>query len=135
MYIVDLRCSAGHEFEGWYDSAAEFRELQEGDELTCPLCGTEEVERVPSATRISTSRTRGVSPPLEVQRALARVVQRVRETHEDVGERFAECALAIHRGEEEPRPIHGTSTPEEEEEMAQEGVPFVKIPVPDIEQN
>jgi len=49
---------------------------------------------------------------------------------EDVGERFADVALKIHYGEEERRNIRGTTTPEEEENLREEGVPFVKVPLP-----
>jgi len=135
VFIVDLRCDAGHAFEGWYDSADEYRALADAREVSCPLCGSVAVERVPSATRISTTKTRGSGVPLDVQKALARVVQQVRATHEDVGEQFAKEATAIAKGDKEARPIRGTATPEEERRMAEEGVPFVKIPVPEIEEN
>lgn len=156
MFIVDLECESGHAFEGWYDSAEELRALEARDEVTCPLCDAR-AHRLPSASRISTATTRGekramtstpaprapgpapATPtpdvPLEVQKALGKLVQHVRATHEDVGEEFATKALAIHKGEEEARPIRGTSTAEEEERLTEEGVPFAKLPIPDIENN
>jgi hypothetical protein len=139
MYIVDLECTAGHSFEGWYDSSAEYEELAADDEVTCPLCDGS-ARRVPSASRISTATTRGekaarTPAPLDVQKELAKVVQHVRRTHEDVGEQFATRALAMHRGEEDTRPIRGTSTDAEEAQLKEEGVPFAKLPIPDIEQN
>jgi hypothetical protein len=165
MFIVDLACADGHEFEGWYGDQQEFLELKEQGELSCPLCGCEEVARVPSAPRISTSTTRGekrtpetpaqvpaapapsaapaaAAPPptpppvpMEVQKALSEVLQQVRASHEDVGEQFAERALAMHRGDEEHKPIHGHATPDEEDELVEEGVAFARLPIPDIEKN
>lgn len=145
MFIVDLACALGHRFEGWYENAREFSELSSRGEVTCPLCGTANVERLPSPTRISTTKTRGrdegafAAPrptlPLPLQKALAKVLDHVRRTHEYVGEEFAERALAMHRGEEEPRPIHGHASPEDEERLDEEGVPYLKLPVPDIEKN
>lgn len=150
MYIVDLECDGGHRFEGWYDSAAELRSLEERSEVTCPLCEAA-AHTVPTASRVSTSKTRGdaalpmrppeqlASPParmpLEVQKALAKVIQHVRQTHEDVGPQFAERALAMHRGEEPHKPIRGEANQSDEERLLDEGVPFLKLPVPDIEQN
>lgn len=146
MYIVDLECEGGHKFEGWYDSAAELQELEARGEVTCPLCESQ-ARTVPTASRVSTSKTRpetrpehvASSPPakmpLEVQKALAKVIQHVRRTHEDVGPEFAERALAMHRGAEPHKPIRGEATPDDEERLAEEGVPFLKLPVPDIEQN
>lgn len=156
MYIVDLVCEQGHKFEGWYDSAAELRALEQSGEVTCPLCDAS-AKTVPTASRVSTSKTRGdvegrslsarlprpaqatASPPakmpLEVQQALAKVLQHVRQTHEDVGPQFSERAIAMHRGEEPHKPIRGEADEEQEERLLDEGVPFVKLPVPDIEQN
>jgi hypothetical protein len=54
----------------------------------------------------------------------------VSKNFDDVGERFAEVALKIHRGEESKRNIRGVTTNKEEETLREEGVEFVKIPVP-----
>lgn len=150
MFIVDLCCEKNHTFEGWYKNAAELRELEANDEVTCPLCESK-ASQIPTASRISTSKTgkSSSSPkaarqvpvpapaqiPLEVQQAMAKVVQYVRSTHADVGENFAKRATAMHRGEEEAAPILGTTTKKEEEALREEGVGFAKIPIPDIEQN
>jgi hypothetical protein len=73
--------------------------------------------------------------PLDVQKALARVVQWVRRTHEDVGAEFAARARAINQGQEEARRIYGSATPDEEKQLEDDGVPFLKLPIPDIEQS
>ncbi|MBU1150904.1 MAG: DUF1178 family protein, partial [Proteobacteria bacterium] len=49
---------------------------------------------------------------------------------DDVGEKFTEVALRIHHGEEERRDIRGTTTRSEEEMLLEEGVQFIKIPLP-----
>jgi hypothetical protein len=60
-------------------------------------------------------------------RALGRFV----ETHfDDVGPAFAEEARKIDRGDAEARNIRGTTSPEEEEALRDEGVDFIKVPVP-----
>jgi len=55
--------------------------------------------------------------------------QYVDKNFEDVGDKFAEVALKIHYGDEEKRNIKGTSTPQEEENLREEGVQFIKIPL------
>lgn len=170
LFIVDLACDGGHEFEGWYGDAQEYRDLADHGEVTCPLCQSANVTRVPSATRISTATSRGekrqldaetstsvpattpsasVAPgpgtqvpgkapppmPMEMQKALSQVLDHVRRTHEDAGAAFAEKAIRMHRGEEEERPIHGHTTPEDERRMNEEGVAYAKIPIPDIDKN
>lgn len=162
MFIVDLACHAGHAFEGWYESADEYRALFANGDITCPLCESHEVRRIPSASRISTATTRGektggsavpmrsqddassstpAAPqgpgalPLPVQKALSKVLDHVRRTHEYVGDAFAERAIQMHRGEEALKPIHGHATTDDERRMQEEGVEFMKLPIPDIEQN
>ena len=54
--------------------------------------------------------------------------QYIDKNFEDVGNKFAEVALKIHYGEEEKRNIKGTTTPQEEDNLKEEGVQFIKIP-------
>jgi hypothetical protein len=73
--------------------------------------------------------------PLEVQKALSALLRAVRTHTEDVGDAFAQTARAMARGDEEARPIHGSATPEERESLVEEGIAFVAIPIPEIDQN
>lgn len=139
MFIVDLKCAEGHRFEGWYETSSEFESIRDDGDLTCPLCGSDDVERLLSTGAIKTTKTQArqqpAPMPLEMQQQLAKVVQQVRQTHEDVGDQFADKAIAMSRGEEAARPIRGQSDAEGEKRMTEEGVGFVKVPIPDIEQN
>ena len=138
MFIVDLKCDAGHRFEGWYETSTEYETIREDGDLTCPLCGSASIERLLSTGAIKTTKTEArqkTSIPLQLQQQLAKVVQHVRQTHEDVGDQFADKAIAMSRGEEQVRPIHGQSDAEGERRMTEEGVGFVKLPIPDIEKN
>jgi hypothetical protein len=47
-----------------------------------------------------------------------------------VGCDFAKEALKIHYGAAEPRNIRGVSTKEEEKTLTDEGIQFIKIPMP-----
>ena len=46
-----------------------------------------------------------------------------------MGDKFAEVAIKIHYGDEKKRNIKGTSTPQEEENLKEEGIQFIKIPL------
>jgi hypothetical protein len=54
------------------------------------------------------------------------------ETSEHVGPRFADEARAIHLGEAEARAIHGQATPEQADELRDEGIPVAPLPFPVI---
>jgi hypothetical protein len=145
MFVVDLECSTGHAFEGWYDTSKEYEALADAGDVTCPLCGSSDVTRhLSTGGFLSTRRSPEPKPqppvapaavPLEVQKAMAAVVQWVKKTHVDVGDGFAKTARAIHEGEEPARPIYGRATVDEERTLADLGIAFGKIPIPDIEQN
>jgi hypothetical protein len=39
MIHYDLRCSEGHDFDGWYKDSAAFDRLAKRHMLECPHCG------------------------------------------------------------------------------------------------
>ena len=57
----------------------------------------------------------------------------IKQNFEDVGPRFAEEARQIHQGKAEERPIHGTATAKETADLAEEGIPFVTLPKPELD--
>lgn len=55
MLVVDLHCSHGHHFEGWFASVDDLSSQKARGLLTCPVCGDHEVVRRPSAPHLNTS--------------------------------------------------------------------------------
>ena len=43
MKVLDLRCGAGHAFEGWFASEDDYGSQRERGLLDCPVCGNAEV--------------------------------------------------------------------------------------------
>ncbi|MBI4755156.1 MAG: DUF1178 family protein [Betaproteobacteria bacterium] len=140
MIVINLSCSKGHPFEGWFASNDEFTRQWEGGELVCPFCGDHQVSRLPSAPRI---RRHGASQqgrkPVGVGEkelairsfdALARIVEHIIAESEDVGERFAVEARRIHGNEAPQRSIRGRSTVAEAVELLEEGIAVLPLPVP-----
>lgn len=121
MVIYDLVCAEGHRFEGWFGQAADFGAQKADGLLSCPHCGSSEISKLPTASRIRTQRH---SKPAELsaETALERLQRLVTEQFEDVGDRFPEEARRIHYGEAEARDIRGTATAEEARELLEEGV-------------
>ena len=97
--------------------------------LTCPVCSSAEISRIPSTFAIKNSPSaEDAKTNLE---ALGRQIQDyVEKNFDDVGPEFAKEALKIHYGAEKPRNIRGVSTKQEEETLRNEGVDFVKVPLP-----
>ncbi|WP_119353313.1 DUF1178 family protein [Azohydromonas sediminis] len=138
MKVLDLRCSHGHRFEGWFASDDEFIDQNGRGLIECPLCGDRVVTRMPSAPRLNLSGARAdeapppasAAPQPDLQALWLKAVRHVLATTEDVGERFAEEARRIHYGEVEARGIRGHATAEERESLREEGIEVVALPVP-----
>ena len=150
MKVLDLRCGAGHGFEGWFASDDDYGSQRERGLLDCPVCGNAEVTRLPSAPRLNLSGARApvaaqaqtsaagpVATPGTTELAVhgnaatARFIEAVAEllkNTQDVGPRFAEEARRIHYGESEAKAIRGQATPEEREALADEGIEVFTLP-------
>ncbi len=137
MIIYDLKCPQGHKFEGWFKDRGAFERQKRSALIACPVCGSTDAVMIPSSVAIRGRECRssaerhqaGVSPGKVV-----RELQEYLDKHfDDVGEKFAEVALRIHRGEEDGRNIRGTTTQPEEENLRDEGVQFIKFALPEFD--
>ena len=135
MIIYDLKCGKGHKFEGWFRDISAFEEQKSQRLIMCPVCGSSDTERmIPSSITIvgKDVRTSGRKNTKEISpmKAIHLFHEYLDKNFADVGDRFAEVALKMHRGEEEKRNIKGTTNRYEEELLREEGVQFIKIPLP-----
>lgn len=138
MKVLNLRCADDHGFEGWFASEDDFTGQMASGALSCPLCGSTAIERLPSAPRIQVSRhaapsaeVPGAPLSMTVQSQWLRAVRHVMESTEDVGERFAEEARRIHYGEVAERGIRGRASREDAEALREEGIEVTALPLPD----
>lgn len=137
MKVLNLQCSHGHGFEGWFASEDDFQgQLQRGL-VECPLCGDLSVAKLPSAPRLNLGAAREepkqdvvATPDAAMQAAWLKMVRHVMSSTEDVGERFAEEARRIHYGESEERGIRGQASRKETEALLEEGIGVLPLPVP-----
>jgi hypothetical protein len=145
MIVFDLLCGAGHRFEGWFGSAADFSAQKERHQLTCPSCGSPSVERVPSASRVNlgapepkspvkapakTPEMEGKDPFAIAQMLYSRMLDELLTKTEDVGKEFPSEARKIYYQEAPARAIRGEATAEEHDELVDEGIPVARLPLP-----
>ena len=62
MKVLNLRCSFGHHFEGWFASQDDYQSQLDRAVLECPMCGDKSVQRLPSAPHVVTSSSRALAP-------------------------------------------------------------------------
>lgn len=149
--VFDLACEHEHLFEGWFASAESFEDQLARELVRCPVCHSAQVTRRVSAPHLNLGSLRADPPLAEAQRLpagraevaapsggqLARMQAEVlrqlrtivRET-DNVGARFAEEARRMHYGEIDERPIRGTATAQECQDLSEEGISI--MPIPDV---
>lgn len=140
MKVLNLQCAHQHDFEGWFASEDDFhRQLEEGL-LACPLCGDTQVRKMLSAPRLNLGHAKApapaegqvevghAAPGSELQARLLRAMRELMRQTEDVGERFAEQARAMHHGEMAQRNIRGRTSPEVAMELVEEGIEVLPLP-------
>ena len=147
MIVFDLLCARGHRFEGWFNSAADFASQGERELLSCPSCGSTQVERVPSATRanlgaqppqepkqpkqpVKTPDMEGKDPFAIAQMLYSRLLDEIFTKSEDVGKGFPAEARRIYYQETPARAIRGQATQQEHDDLVDEGIPVARLPIP-----
>ena len=132
MIVLNLHCRQQHRFEGWFASPSSFEDQLRRGLLTCPVCNSAEVSRLPSGPHvISSARAdRDGESPAAVQQQLLAVVKDYLRNSENVGARFPEEARKIHYEEVPARNIRGIASIDEARELLDEGISVVAVPFP-----
>jgi hypothetical protein len=100
--------------------------------VTCPVCNDAGVSRCPSTFAIKSRPSTAPQAPggIDLKTLSRQIYDFVDKNFDNVGSDFAKEALKIHYGVSEPRNIRGVSTKQEEKTLRNEGVEFVKMPLP-----
>ena len=134
MIAYDLKCSNNHRFEGWFEDRNAYLGQKKKGLIACPVCDDTAVCQMPSTFAIKASTPSQPAAAAGTDDQLAqlgkKIVEYVAKNFDDVGSDFAKEALKIHYGAIEPRNIRGVSTQAEEEMLREEGVDYIKLPVP-----
>ncbi|TVO53330.1 DUF1178 family protein [Denitromonas halophila] len=135
MIVLNLRCSNGHGFEGWFGSSDAFEAQRAAGQINCPVCASADIRRLPSAPYVQTGAPspKGGDTPARIDDTAARAVAGLRQLAqkaEDVGKAFPAEVRRIHQGDAPDRSIRGQASIEEVAELLDEGIGVLPIPVP-----
>jgi hypothetical protein len=134
MIVYNLACDNAHRFEGWFSSAEGFDAQSIAGLLSCPVCGSVDIVRQPSAPYVSTRGPEETEVQLQaettdlVEVVRRRFIEHVIRKSEDVGNRFPEEARRIHYREVPVRSIRGQASRSEVDELREEGIEVLSIP-------
>lgn len=152
MIQYALKCTAGHRFDSWFSSAADFDRLQASGLLTCAVCGDASVQKELMAPTVRAARSAsnpvprapdqdperhpqtGRSPgPLSApaspaEQMIAELRKKVESSSEYVGTSFAAQARAMHNGDAPVKSIYGEADAGEARKLLEDGVPVLPLP-------
>ncbi|HYS49525.1 MAG TPA: DUF1178 family protein [Xanthobacteraceae bacterium] len=151
MIRYALRCEAGHDFESWFGSSAAYDKQVARGLVTCPLCGSQKVEKAIMAPSLGKAGERAAAPAQELEtpsekpaektpvamiskeekelrKKLKELRDHVVKNADYVGAKFPEEARRMHYGEIEHRSIYGEATAEAAAALAEEGIEFHPLP-------
>lgn len=143
MIRFDLKCDAGHEFDGWFSDNAGYEDQRARSLIDCPVCGSQKVDKVLMAPSLGkggrtksgrASTDRPVLSPAKdpAMREMIEQVRKLREhvtaTAEYVGTDFARQARDIHYEEQPARPIYGKASLDDAKSLLEEGIDVAPLP-------
>ena len=134
MIKYNLKCSNNHEFESWFSDSNEFERLNKKKLLNCIFCTSKKITKSIMSPRVLNSKEKieiNNSKDEEFRKFkddLTKLRNFVEKNFEFVGDKFAKKVRDIYYDKNENQRIYGTTTPEEREELMEEGIELTSIP-------
>lgn len=151
MIRYALHCDRDHQFESWFQSSSAYDSQVKRKLVTCPICGSAKIDKAIMAPRIVGKKGRATPPPepatttapeaapsgptslmmaqeRELRAKLKELRDHIVKNADNVGERFANEARAMHYGDKEHRPIYGEASPDEAKSLIDEGIEVSPLP-------
>ena len=133
MIKYNLKCSNEHEFESWFSDSSEFEKLKNKKLLECIYCSSNNIQKSIMSPMISGTKSKQdqvyLDEDLSDQRnKLLKLRKYVEKNFEFVGDKFSKRVKEIYYDKNSKKSIYGTTTQEEREELADEGIDLLSIP-------
>ena len=134
MIKYNLKCNKDHEFESWFSDSKEFDKLNKKKLLECIYCASNKIKKSIMAPMISSSKSResdlnSFDQKLSSEKnKLKKLRDYVEKNFEFVGDKFSEKVREIYYDKKSKKSIYGSTTAEEREELADEGIDLLSIP-------
>lgn len=153
MIHYNLRCERDHTFESWFQSSSAYESQERRKLISCPVCGSDKVERAIMAPKVVSKKSREREVPVsapaastevaapaaaaplmmaqerELRAKLKELRDHIVKNADNVGERFPNEARKMHYGDIEHRPIYGEASPDEARSLIEEGIEVSPLPV------
>jgi|TARA_B100001093_G_scaffold430284_1_gene425921 hypothetical protein len=128
-----LKCSSKHEFESWFSNSLEFEKLKKKNLIECIFCQSKDVSKSIMSPNI-VNKEKTVEKKFnnekfkKIKKDLSKIRKFVEKNFEFVGDKFPKEVREIYYDNKKNKNIYGTATPEERQELEEEGIDLASIP-------
>ena len=134
MIRYNLICHNDHEVESWFSNSKEFDKLNKKGLLECIFCSSKKINKSIMAPTILNSKEKNYQIDIinKVSKGKKNELLNIRKYIENnfdyVGKNFGKKVREVYYDKKNKNAIYGTTTPEEREELAEEGIDLLSIP-------
>jgi hypothetical protein len=134
MIKYHLKCECGTEFDSWFSSSTEYDRLAKKQMLSCQCGKSNKVSKQLMAPQIKSKQNKNEKSLDQknfyktVNKKLRDLREYVEKNAEYVGDNFVSEARSIHYDKKNVRSIYGKATPEQTEELLDEGIEVSSVP-------
>ena len=135
MIKYNLKCENNHEFERWFSDSNEFDKLSKKKLLECIYCSSNKIRKsimAPMVSGIQPNQENGLSlldkKLSNKKKQLLKIREHIEKNFEFVGDKLSQKVREVYYDKRTKKSIYGTATPEEREELAEEGIDLISVP-------
>tara|TARA_B100001559_G_C16017940_1_gene402110 strand:- start:28 stop:450 length:423 start_codon:yes stop_codon:yes gene_type:complete len=134
MIKYNLKCQNNHEFESWFSDSEEFDKLDKKKLLECIFCSSKKIKKSIMAPMISYSKVKSEQEEIsnkefkDEKNQLLQLRKYIEKNFDYVGKDFSKKVREVFYDKKSKKGIYGTTTSEEREELAEEGIDLLSIP-------
>ena len=140
MIKYNLKCKYKHEFESWFLDSKEFEKLKSKKMIECIFCKTKSIEKSIMAPSVLSQEQKqknqkSIKYIKKIQKDLLKMRNFVEKNFEYVGNNFPREVRNVYYDKRKNKNIYGKATPEETQELEEEGIELTTIPWIDNKKN
>ncbi len=140
MIKYNLKCKHKHEFESWFLDSKEFEKLKSKKMIECIFCKTKSIEKSIMAPSVLSQEQKqkdqkSIKYIKKIQKDLLKIRNFVEKNFKYVGNNFPREVRNVYYDKGKNKNIYGKATPEETQELEEEGIELTKIPWIDNKKN
>ena len=139
MIKYNLKCNNDHEFESWFSNSKEYEKLNKKGLLECIFCPSKKINKSIMAPTILNSKEKDNEIKMinkdfkDKKNNLINLRKYIEKNFDYVGKDFSKKVREVYYDKKSKKAIYGTTTPQEREELADEGIDLLTIPWVDKE--